>query len=161
PETLNYQGVLRNASDTPLTGSFDMTFRFWSAASGGDEVLVDAHVAPGPQVGVTGGLFNVALGTGTVSDGSGPGTYTSLSAVCAAYSAACLEIQGGAEVRSPRVRVTSAAYSLNADRLDGRDSTGFLDTSATDQTKGGRLTLADPSSSPGYALTVSTPGVAA
>src|SRR5207247_5941894 len=28
---INYQGVLRNASDAPLDGDYDMIFRFWSA----------------------------------------------------------------------------------------------------------------------------------
>src|SRR5262245_53227057 len=81
PDTLNYQGVLRSAADVPLTGSYDMVFRFWSDASAGDEILVDQHLAPAAPVAVTGGLFNVTLGTGAVSDGLGPGSYTSLSAV--------------------------------------------------------------------------------
>jgi hypothetical protein len=28
PTIINYQGVLRSASDAPLTGSYDMEFRF-------------------------------------------------------------------------------------------------------------------------------------
>ena len=35
PALVNYQGVLRDASNMPLTGNYDMVFRFWSASSGG------------------------------------------------------------------------------------------------------------------------------
>ena len=35
PERMNYQGVLRDAADKPLTGSYTMAFRFYDAASGG------------------------------------------------------------------------------------------------------------------------------
>ncbi|HEV8200199.1 MAG TPA: hypothetical protein VGS03_09275, partial [Candidatus Polarisedimenticolia bacterium] len=38
---VNYQGVLRSASGQPLDGDYDMVFRFMSAASAGDEILVD------------------------------------------------------------------------------------------------------------------------
>ena len=48
PGAVNYQGVLRDASDVPLDGSFDMTFRFFDAAIGGDEILVDEHLIPRP-----------------------------------------------------------------------------------------------------------------
>jgi len=56
PDRLNYQGVLRDIADAPLDGDFDMVFRFWSAESAGDEILIDRHVAVNLQaVTVTGG----------------------------------------------------------------------------------------------------------
>ena len=42
PEYLNYQGVLRDAADAPLGGNYDMVFRFFDAASVGNELLVDS-----------------------------------------------------------------------------------------------------------------------
>src|SRR5215510_15093125 len=82
PASVNYQGVLRDQNDLPLTGTYDLVLRFMDAATGGNEILVDQHVAVnGNAVTVTGGLFNVVLGAGVVNDGSGPGTYTSLDAV--------------------------------------------------------------------------------
>jgi len=126
PALVNYQGVLRGPTDAPLSGSYDIVFRFFDDAAAGSEILVDSHtLASGGQVIVSGGLFNVQLGTGTVSDGSGAGTYASLSDVFRVFSAAYLEIQIGAEVLSPRTRVLAAAYSLNADHLDGADSSAF------------------------------------
>jgi len=43
PPLLNYQGVLRNTSNGPLTGNFDMTLRFYDALAGGNQILVDSH----------------------------------------------------------------------------------------------------------------------
>src|SRR5262245_17743322 len=82
PERINYQGVLRDQNGVPLTGTYDMWFRFFDAASGGNEILVDRHAA----VTVSGGLLDIVLGTGAVSDGSGPGTYTLLSRVFGGYT---------------------------------------------------------------------------
>src|SRR5262245_21383354 len=82
PPLVNYQGVLRNGADAPLSGTFDMVFRFYGSAVGSNDIFVDTHtVASGAPVVVTGGLFNVQLGGGTLSDGAGPGVYTSLSDV--------------------------------------------------------------------------------
>jgi hypothetical protein len=54
PGFVNHQGVLRDPSDRPLSGTDDMTFRFYDAAAGGNEILVDAHTAGG---GSAGGIF--------------------------------------------------------------------------------------------------------
>jgi len=59
PSTLNYQGFLTDGSNTPLDGTFNLTFSFYDAAAGGTEEW-------GPEthggVPVTNGLFSVALG---------------------------------------------------------------------------------------------------
>jgi hypothetical protein len=90
---------------------------------------VDQHAAATSNaVAVTGGLFSVLLGGGTLSDGSGPGLYTSLSDVFRDYGNAWLEIRVGSETLAPRVRVASAGYALNAANLGGRSPGEFLDT---------------------------------
>jgi len=68
PSTLNYQGVLRDAADKPQAGIYAMVFRFFDAASGGAEILVDTH-SGGNAISVINGVFNVALGSGSVADG--------------------------------------------------------------------------------------------
>jgi hypothetical protein len=142
PPLVNYQGVLRNQNDAPLSGPFDMVLRFLDAESGGNEILVDQHAAATANaVIVSDGLFNVALGSGTVTDGSGPGTYTTLDAVFRDYGDVWLQVQVGAETLSPRTRIHSAPFALNATRLDGRSAGSFIDTSSTAQTKTGRLTV--------------------
>ena len=140
PAEINYQGVLRDAADQPLSGNFDMTFLFWSDSAFGDLIMIDRHlIVRSNPVTVTNGLFNVRLGSGQIADGAGPGTYTSLADVFRDYSLVFLEVSVGAETLSPRTRIVSAAYALNAENLDGKDSSSFLDTSATNQTKDGGL----------------------
>jgi hypothetical protein len=142
PATMNYQGVLRNATDKPLTGTYDMTFRFFDALTGGNEILVDTHAAAGSgAVTVTGGLFNALLGGGTITDGSGAGAYTSLADVFRDYAAVWVEIKVGTETLTPRVKVQASAYAQNAASLAGRTASGYLDTSATAQTKAGGITV--------------------
>ncbi len=142
PTRISYQGVLRNPAGTALAGSFDMTFRLWSASSGGDEIFLDRHLAAaGLAVPVTGGLFTVEIGAGSVHDGAGPGTFLTLGDVFRQVGDVWLEVQVGSEVLAPRTRLASAAYAMNATTLEGRSSTEFLDTTATAQVKTGRVTF--------------------
>lgn len=151
PELINYQGVLRNASDIPLDGTYDMEFHFYSAETGGDQILVDYHtLALSDQVTVSGGLFNVALGGGLVQDGSGAGTYLSISKMFGDYSQVWMRIRVGAEYLDPRVQVVASPYALNADRLGGRKTDEFINTSTTAQVKGGNFTAAELISGTGY-----------
>jgi hypothetical protein len=156
PTLVNYQGVLRDALDKPRTGTFDMVFRFYDALTAGNEILVDTHSGGGGNpVIVTGGLFNVQLGGGTVTDGSGSGTYASLADVFRDYGAAYLQITVGGEVLSPRVRIQSAAYALNSSSLQGKPASGFVDTTGSSQTKAGHLIVGngiETSVASGYAL---------
>jgi type VI secretion system secreted protein VgrG len=119
-----------------------MVFRFFDAPSGGNELLVDSHLASGSgAVVVSNGLFGVALGSGVISDGTGPGTYASLAAVFGQNTAVYLELVIQGETLAPRVRILTAPYAHNATNLNGRASSGFLDTSSGSQTKSGLLTL--------------------
>ncbi len=154
PPLVNYQGVLRDGADAPLTGNYDMTFGFFSAATGGAEIMVDQHgAATGNAVGVSGGLFDVLLGGGTVADGAGPGSYTSLDAVFRDHSEVWLEVRVAGETLVPRTRIPSAPYALSATtatttshaadaaQLAGQPPSHYLDSSATAQTKLGRVTF--------------------
>ncbi len=141
---LNYQGVLRDGSGAPLSGTFDMVFSFHDDAAAGNEILVDSHTGAA-AVTVSTGLFNVTLGGGVITDGSGPGIYASLTDVFrdhpAVWMAITLDPAGLNETLAPRIRVLASAYALNTDHLDGKDSSEFVDTSATAQTKAGDLTI--------------------
>ncbi len=159
PNLVNYQGVLRDSSDRPQTGSRDMVFRFYDAASAGGEILVDSHTGGGGNaVSVSGGLFNVQLGGGTVTDGSGAGTYTALAQVFRDFAAVWLQVEVGGEVLSPRIRVQSSAYALNASNLEGQPASSFIDVTATGQTKAGHLTVnngIDASTASGFGINAS------
>ena len=91
---INYQGVLRDADDRPLEGGRDMIFRFYDAPSGGSECLVDEHLTSGTgDVLMSGGMFNVALGSGNVYDGGGAGFYIDLAEVFRDYTEVHVEVQ--------------------------------------------------------------------
>ena len=139
PSLVNYQGVLRDASDKPRDGTFDMTFHFYDASVGGNELLVDAHTGSGGVV-VANGLFNVSLGGGVVSPGSGTVSYRVFDDVFRNVQTVYLEVQIGSETLTPRVRVVSAGYALNAGALGGVGATGYVDTSSGAQIKDGPLT---------------------
>lgn len=119
PALINYQGVLRNASGAPRTGSFDMTFRFYNLDSGGTLLLTDTHNsgAPSGQVAVANGLFTAQLGAGTITAGSEP----NLAEMFRDNAAVWLEIQIAPDVlpMTPRVRVLASAYAQNAGSLQG------------------------------------------
>ncbi len=140
PAQVNYQGVLRDAADRPLNGTFDMTLSLWDAASAGNQVLVDAHSGADGVI-VSGGLFSTTLGGGVVSDGPGPGTYTSLADVFRDHQNVWLEVKVATETLAPRTPIAAAAYALNATNLGGRAPAAFLDTSSTAQTKTGTATF--------------------
>lgn len=158
PEAINYQGVLRDAAGNPLDGSHDMVFRYYSADSGGTFYLMEEHLDPAGggtgQVTVTGGLFNVALGTGDLVDVTG-GAITTLGDVFT-QSDVWLEVQVGSEILSPRIHVRGAPYAINSSRLDGKAADGFLDTSPFAQTKLGTLTV-DASTAASYGIESSSP----
>lgn len=165
PSMTNYQGVLRGPADEPLSGDFDMTFRFFDAATGGNELLIDAHLASGGQaVTALGGLFSAALGGGATSDGSGPGVYLTLNDVFRNNTEVWLEVQIGAETLTPRTRILAAGYALSAatagsadtattavsatsaTQLGGQPATYYLNTSTDHQLKTGsvRFSTTDP-----------------
>jgi hypothetical protein len=151
PQLINYQGVLRDDQGAPLDGAYDMVFRLYDAPGdescvGGTLLLVDQH-ARLDAVTVTNGLFNVQIGAGDID----PGAVATLSEVFRDYEEVWLDVEVSMERLCPRVRIISAAYSLNADHLDGADSSYFLNTSATRQTKATELTL-DASATPYYGV---------
>jgi hypothetical protein len=125
PQLINYEGILRDSNNVPLDGSFPMTFKFFDALTGGNELLVDTHTG----VTVSGGLFNVELGNGSVTDGSGPGDYATLKRLFANFSGVYLEVVVNGETLTPRIRLTSSGFALNSQLVRGREivSNGPLD----------------------------------
>ena len=108
PPTLSYQGVLTDASTNPRNGNFLLTFRFYEQAEGGDAVWQEIH-----NVFVANGLFSVVLGKDQPLSLAFDKPYW-----------LGITVGGDAEL-SPRVELTSAAYSLNARSLgDGALTAG-------------------------------------
>jgi hypothetical protein len=58
PETINYQGVLKDASGNILTGDFAMTFKIYNELTGGTALWSEIQAVP-----VANGLFSLQLGS--------------------------------------------------------------------------------------------------
>jgi hypothetical protein len=131
PQTLNYQGVLRDSAGKPYAEEvFDMEFRFYPKTGGPGYMTLlftNQHFESlEGSVYVANGLFTVTLGTGTLI----PGTCSSLGQVFRDYPQACMEVWvgptgGPLEQLLPRISFRSSAWALNADSLDGLDSADF------------------------------------
>jgi len=147
PEILNYQGVLRDATGTPLSGDYSMIFRLVDAV--GAEILVDDQTgsAAGGGVTVVDGLFSARIGTGIVSDGSGPGTYTSLSEVFRDYNDVLLSVEVNGELLTPSIPIASTAFALNATHFDGLITEQLLRSDQDDVAFGKIWFAGDPVSS--------------
>ncbi len=120
PSLINYQGVLRDNNGNPENGSFNMIFNFYDAdggptCTGGTLLFTDKHQSCcAGAVEVTGGLFNVQFGGGNLTAGSENSVINAFSNNSEVY----VEVIVAGEVLCPRVRVLSAAYSLNDARPD-------------------------------------------
>jgi len=147
PDLVQYQGILRDTDGAPVDGGVDMILRLWSAASGGDEILIDSHSGAG-AVTATRGMFDIHLGGGVVRDGSGPGIYDALHQVFTDHSKVWLALEVEGETLAPRVRIVAVPYAANAAYLAGERSDRFLDTTSTTQSKPGKLVLGQAAGTP-------------
>ena len=110
PMLLNYQGRLTDPSGSPKNGTFSVQFCVYDALSGGNQVPPGTPWCETQSVLVTNGVFNVLLGsvtalpvdlfTGGPSDASGPLRF--------------LQVAVDGETLTPRQRIVSAAYAINA-----------------------------------------------
>jgi hypothetical protein len=62
PGTISYQGMLNDAAGQPVNGNTNITFRLYSASTGGTALWTEAHTDAN-AVPVSNGLFNVLLGS--------------------------------------------------------------------------------------------------
>lgn len=130
PNIVTYQGRVLNDNGVPVSNS-SLNMRFWlySASSGGTCVWsnsssdCDSNTPASTttrSVSLTTGLFTQNLGDTGDSFASIPDT------VFGDNTSIYLEVEIAGETLSPRKQLTAAPYALNAQRLDGIDSTGFL-----------------------------------
>ncbi len=113
PGQLNYQGQLINSTDSSaVTATLEMTFRLFDSETKGAELWSETH----PAVEVTGGLFQVLLGS-----------VTSFPAGLFDGSPMWLQTEVGTEVLSPRKPLASTAYSQRAADADQAETAGDAD----------------------------------
>jgi hypothetical protein len=123
PDRINLQGVLRDAGgvpiDTTMGTPLGMAAGYWDSegtgcpASGGTLLMDETHAS----VTVTDGLFNVALGSGTVT----PGTAGSLGEAIRSNAEIWVEIEVEGEALCPRIRLDASAYAHLAGGLNTTD----------------------------------------
>jgi hypothetical protein len=107
PHLINYQGKLTDSQGVPLNGSYDVTFRIYDAASGGNLLWTEEHTqAKGAPVTVTKGIFSIMLG--------------SLINLNLAFDKPYwLAIQVGNDPEmSPRQQITSVGYAIRAETAE-------------------------------------------
>ena len=102
PQTLSYQGVLKNDDGTAVPdGDYDLTFHIYDTASGGTALWTEAKVVP-----VVNATFNAILGSTVTLDLPFDQPYW-----------LGIQVEGNPEL-TPRVRLTAAPYALNV--ADGK-----------------------------------------
>jgi hypothetical protein len=115
PERLTFQGRLTNGAGNPVEGSVDLTFRLYTAESGGSLVWTEVKSA----VPVSGGLYGVLLG------GAGWGT--------ADFSAPYwMSVQAGTGGEmAPRYPLSASPYAMRAKVAESALSISGFDPSLT------------------------------
>jgi len=120
PRYINYQGKLTDIDDNPVTGDVSVTVRLYDAESEGTALWTETQ-----SVTATRGIFSILLGSTTALD--------DLNFNSAYWYS--VEVESDGEM-TPRQRLTAVGYAMNADTLDGYDSSDFLKT-----TPSGELSL--------------------
>ena len=128
PRLMHYQGQLAEASGAPLSGDHTLTLRLYDAASGGSVLWEESHTVSLKQADQ--GVFSLTLGSVTAF----PATLDFNQPIWLT-----LDVDATGEML-PRQRLTAVTYAINADQLDGLDSTQFLRADINTATSG-RLTL--------------------
>ncbi len=115
PKLIHFQGRLADAQGNPIDGELVLTFRLFDVESGGTALWTEVHGIP-TAVPVSDGFYEVLLGSISPLNLSFDGDLW-------------LSIQVESEPEmSPRHRLAASPYALNADLLDGQDSTAFSAT---------------------------------
>lgn len=119
PRTIQYQGKLTEPDGTPLVGQRTVTLRLYDSATAGTTLWEEAHTIDLARA--DSGIFSVVLGSQTpfpaTLDFNAPLWLT-------------VEVDGGGEF-APRQPLSAVSYAINADLLDGMDSTQLLAASGS------------------------------
>ncbi|MBN1318752.1 MAG: hypothetical protein JXA42_24945 [Anaerolineales bacterium] len=137
--TISYQGQLTDSYGNPLTGLYEMIFRIYDVPTEGSPLWSEMWIGD-QQVEVSGGLFNVMLGS--IDD--------TIASSIAGYDELYLGITVGSDSEMvPRVQLGSVPFSMQALTVpDGSITTEKIKDKAITQAKlGSDVTLLPPSDS--------------
>ena len=115
PAMINHQGKLLSSAGSPVTGTKLMRFEFYNAATAGVRVN---DFSEQQSVAVTGGIFNVLIGSPTV--GGVPANTFNPTGVF-------LSVQVEGEELLPRRRIAAVPYALRASESDQADNAAKLE----------------------------------
>ena len=134
PNLVSYQGRVLNANGVPVTdASLSIVFKLYDASSGGTCLWSNSSsscaTSTARTVTLSSGLFSENLG-----DTAHATPYAAIAdTVFSDNAAVYLGITIGSDSEmTPRKRMTAAPYALNAENIDGIDSTSLVRTSATE-----------------------------
>jgi hypothetical protein len=105
PQTMNFQGILKDADGLPVNDTKFMEFRIYSVETGGTVLWTEQHL----NVGITDGLFSVTLGENT------PFPNTNFFIV---YPEVFITFVVGGEEMLPRQKFNSVPYSIRTKNAD-------------------------------------------
>lgn len=125
---VGYQGRLTDGGGN-ASGNYNMTFRLFDAGAAGNEIMVEVKSGAN-AVAVSGGVFSTILGTGgAISDGSGAGTYTSYTTAFKDFASVWVQVEVNGVIQTPRQRLTSTPFAINANRANNLDNVSIEDAS--------------------------------
>ncbi len=120
PRSISYQGVISDLSGTPLNGAFDLTFRFFSQASGGAALWQETHANNTLQ----NGRFAVLLGSQTMFP-------SALDFSTAYWLETEVQAPSGTNATFPRIALQATPYANFAQEIaDGAVATGKIQNGA-------------------------------
>jgi hypothetical protein len=130
PRILPYQGRLLDSNGVPVAdASANMQFRLFDSLAAGTCLWSNASSScasnADQSVALTSGLFSENLGD------TGAGYAAIPASVFANNATVFLEVEINGETLTPRKQIGASAYALNADTLDGLDSTDFVVVNST------------------------------
>ncbi len=119
PQFINYQGKLKDASGTPLTGTYDFRMRIYDDPTVGTLLYADEHAGINVR---PGGIFNVAIGSGTVM--TPPNQQFSSLGFTEPYYLSVEVGQNGVwdGEMTPRVPLATYMYAFNSQQLEGHSA---------------------------------------
>jgi len=113
PELINYQGRLTDSAGQPLDGvTADLTFTFYGVETGSTPTYLTVLQE---DVVVTKGIYNLLIGSGTVT----PGVESGLADVFQKHQDVWMGVKVDSDQEmTPRERITSVPFAINAAHVD-------------------------------------------
>ncbi|MBI2326209.1 site-specific integrase [Candidatus Collierbacteria bacterium] len=106
---LSFQGRLTDSSDTPIITATNLTFKLFSALTGGSSLYSSGTCSVSPD---SDGIFNTVIGDGTCGAEIGASIFSENASLY-------LEVGVGAQTLTPRQPIATVGYALNSETLQG------------------------------------------